>query len=176
MMRQSVATSLAISLLFVFTSAQAQAPTPGPEHEALGFWIGAWEIEARAHPNPLFPEGEYRATMTAEWYRSGFNVLCDYDWTGALGPYAELNVLGYDAGSGEYIVFGIDGFGGNSVFRGERQGDAWPYTMEMEVEGRPAAFRWTVTNQSPGVITWTSEISVEGGPWILAGEARATRK
>jgi hypothetical protein len=48
--------------------------------------------------------------------------------------------------------------------------------MEIEIEGRPAIFRWTVTDASPGLITWTSEVSVDGGPWILAGEARATRK
>ena len=175
-MRQMALISMAVSLLCLPNIGSAQAPSPGPEQQVLGFWIGSWEVEAQAHPNPLFPEGEYRASMTAEWYRSGFNVLCDYDWTGALGPYAELNVLGYDGASGEYVVFGIDGFGGNSVFRGEREGDTWEYIMDIEVDGTPAKFRWTVTNQSPGLITWTSEISIEGGAWILAGEATATRK
>jgi len=164
------------ALLLLPTIGHGQAPAPGPEHQALGFWIGSWEVEAEGHPNPLFPEGEYHATMTAEWFQGGFHVLCNYDWTGALGPYSELNVLGFDPGSEAHYSYGIDGFGGGSIFRGPRQGNTFVYSTEMDVEGQSVVFRRTVTNASPGLITWTSELSVDGDPWILAGEARATRQ
>ena len=56
---------LAFALFLLPAIGHGQAPAPGPEHQALGFWIGSWEVEAEGHPNPLFPEGEYHATMTA---------------------------------------------------------------------------------------------------------------
>jgi hypothetical protein len=175
MMRRA-AIVVTVSLLAGAVATQAQQAQPGPEHEALGFWIGEWRIEAEAKPNPLFPEGPYNATMTAEWFPGGFQVLCRYDWTGAMGPYAELNVMGYDQLKGEYFNYAIDGLGGNMVFTGPAQDNVFTYLSEFEAEGTHIAFRWTVTDVSPGVITWTSEVSMDGGEWILAGEAKGTRR
>ena len=148
---------------------------PTEEHKSLGFWIGTWDLEARAHPNPLFPEGEYQATMTADWFPGEFHVFCRFEWTGAMGPFSELNMLTYDAASQDYLVISIESFGGTTLFRGKPRGDSWPFITEMNVEGKTIAFRWTVNNESPGLITWTSELSADGGEWILAGECRATR-
>ena len=166
-----------VSALLIFPGATwAQEPTPTPEHQALSFWIGTWQIEAEAKPNPLFPEGKYSARMTADWFQGGFHVLCHYDWTGVLGAYSELNILGYDPAAAAYYNYAIDGFGGGTIFRGPMDEDVWTYTADLAVEGQSMTFRWTVRNASPGVITWTSELSVDGGPWILAGEARAMRQ
>jgi len=170
---------MVVALLLSPAVGRGQAPTPSPEHQALGFWIGRWDLEGEAHPNPLFPEGEYRATMTAEWFQGGFHVMCDYDWTGALGPYRELNVLGYGTpvdGYEGYYQFFVDGFGSGSLSRGTRDGNIWTYINRTNLEGQEVTFRWTVTDESPGLITWTSEVSLDGGPWILAGEMRATRR
>jgi hypothetical protein len=164
------------ALLVAAAAGQAQEAKPGPKHQKLAFWIGEWTIEAEAKPNPLFPEGPYNATMTAEWFEGGFQVLCRYNWTGALGPYAELNIMGYDQVNGEYFNYAIDGLGGNMVFTGPAEDNVFTYLAEFEAEGTHVAFRWTVTDTSPGVVTWTSELSIDGGPWILAGEARATRR
>jgi hypothetical protein len=171
-----LATSALATLILLPAPGQAQTPAPGAEHEALAFWIGSWRIEAQGFANPLFPEGQYAATLTAEWFPGQSHVLCKYEWTGALGPYSELNVLGYDPTTDAYYSFAIDSFGGGTVFRGPREGKTWIYSAEMDIDGDAIVFRWTVTDASPGVITWTSEISVAGGPWILAGEARATRQ
>ncbi len=165
-----------IALLLAATAGQAQEAKPGPEHEKLGFWIGEWQIEAEAKPNPLFPEGPYYGAMTAEWFEGGFHVLVRTDWTGALGPYAELNILGYDPLAEEYFNYAVDGLGSNMVFTGPAEDNVFTYLAEFEAEGTHVAFRWTVTDVSPGVITWTSELSIDGGPWILAGEAKATRQ
>ena len=174
-MNTRLAVALISALLMFPAIGQAQAPTPTPGHQALGIWIGTWQIEAEAKQNPLFPEGEYHATMTAEWFQGGFHVLCNYDWTGAMGTYSELNILGYDPGTETYYNYAIDGFGGGTMFRGTMRDDVWTYAADLDVEGQSVTFRWTVRHVSPGVITWTSELSVDGGSWILAGEAKATR-
>ena len=170
------AVALTSALLILAVTGQAKAPTPGPEHQALAFWIGTWHIEAEGKPNPLFPEGEYRATMTGEWFQGGFHVVCHTDWTGALGAYSVLKSVGYDPVTEDYYIYTIDGRGGGTVYRGTMRDDVWTYTAEMTLEGKPLTFRWTIRNPSPGVITWTSNLSIDGGPWILAGEARATRQ
>jgi hypothetical protein len=111
--------------LFLAAASEAQEAKPGPEHERLGFWVGDWKIEAEAKSNPLFPEGSYYATMTGEWFEGGFQVLCRYDWTGAMGPYPELNVMGYDQLTQQYFSYGIDGLGVGRV------GEAYPLAERL---------------------------------------------
>jgi hypothetical protein len=165
--------SIVVGICFLTTLAQSQEP--GPEHKRLGFWVGIWNVEAEAKPNPLFPGGKYSATMTGEWFEGNFHVVCRYKWTGAMGPYTELNIIGYDAAASSYYIYVIDGFGGNQVFMGTMTGNVWTYVSDMKVEGKPAKFRWTIIEVSPTIITWKSEISIAGGPWILAGEAKANK-
>ena len=174
-MKKRTVIGVIFTLIYFAVIMQAQAQTSDPEHKKLEFWIGKWKIEAEAKPNPLFPEGKYYATMTAEWFEGQYHVLCRYNWTGALGPYSELNVLGYDPEAKACYNYAIDSFGGKSVWTGTVKGNVWTYSTEMKAEGKPVVFRWSVVDVSPGVITWKSELSVDGGPWILAGEAKAKR-
>jgi hypothetical protein len=46
----------------------------------------------------------------------------------------------------------------------------------MKAEGKSIKYRWTVKDESPGLITWTSELAIDGGPWILGGKAKAVRE
>jgi hypothetical protein len=175
-MKKNIAFALVLALVFLGIYAQAQAPTPSPEHKKLGFWIGTWKIEAEAKETPLWPAGEYHAKMTAEWFEGEFHVICRYKWTGAMGAYGELNILGYDTGTGEYFNYAIDGVGTGLVFKGTEKENVWTYVTDMKAETKVIKFRWTVKDKSPGLITWTSEISIDGGPWILGGEAKAVRE
>jgi len=126
-------------------------------HEQLGFWIGTWKIEAKAKETPLWPAGEYHATMTAEWFEGEFHVICRYKWTGAMGAYSGLEILGYDPGNSEYYNFSIDGFGSGLVFKGTAKESVWTYIAEKKAEGKTIKFRWTVKDESPGLITWKSQ-------------------
>jgi hypothetical protein len=164
------------AFVFVGVASQAQELMPSPEQKKLGFWIGTWEIEAEGKETPLWPAGEYNASMTAEWFEGKFHVICRYQWSGAWGDYSELNINGYDPGIGEYFNYAIDGHGSGFVFRGSAKDNVWTYMTDMKFEGKAIKLRWTVVDASPGLITWKSEISIEGGPWILSGEAKAVRK
>jgi len=167
---------LVLVLLFLGVYAQAQAPAPSPEHKKLGFWIGTWKIEGEGKETPLWPAGKYNATMTAKWFKGEFHVICRYKWTGAMGTYSELNIIGYDSETGEYYCYGIDGYGSGYVYKGMEKDNVWTYLGDMKMEGKAIKFRWTVDNESPGLITWKTELSIDGGPWILGGEAKAVRE
>jgi hypothetical protein len=174
-MKKRMVFGLVLALVFLGMHTLAQEPAPSPEHKKLGFWIGTWKVEAEGKETPLWPAGKYNATLTAEWFEREFHVICRYKWTGAMGDYSGLEILGYDAGAGEYYDYSIDGYGSGMVFKGTPKDNIWTYVADMKSEGKPIKFRWTVKNESPGLISWKSEISIEGGPWILGGEAKATR-
>ena len=173
-MTKRVAFLLVLALVFLGVYAQTQGPSP--EHKKLGFWIGTWKIEADAKETPLWPAGKYNAAMTAEWFEGEFHVICRYKWTGAMGTLSELNILGYDMGTGVYFNYAVDAGGTGLVFKGTTKENVWTYIADTKAEGKVIKFRWTVKNESPGLITWTSEISIDGGPWILSGEAKAVRE
>jgi hypothetical protein len=163
---------LVFVLVFLGTYAQAQMPTPSPEHEMLEFWIGTWNIEAEGMETPLWPAGKYNATMTAEWFEGKFHVICRIKWTGAGGDYSELNIIGYDPGTGEYYCYGIDGHGTGLVFKGTAEENVWTYVADTKADGKAIKFRWTVVHMFPGVMSWKTELSIDGGPWILGGKSR----
>jgi len=175
-MIKRVAFTLIILLVFSSIYSLAQAPTPSPQHKKLGFWIGTWKIEAEGKETPLWPAGKYYGTMTAKWFEGGFHVITNYNWSGEMGDYSELDIFGYDVGSDEYYCYVIDGFGGGDVFKGKVSESVWIYVTDRKAEGKAIKFRWTVKNESPSLITWKSELSINGGPWILGGEAKAVRE
>ena len=70
----------------------------------------------------------------------------------------------------------IDGFGSGSVFKGTVKENVWTYIADSKIEGKDIKFRWTAIDESPGLITGKSELSINGSPWILGGEAKAVRE
>ena len=175
-MQKRMACVLFCALVFLGVYAQAQMPTPSAEHQKLGFWIGTWEIEGRTVETPFWTPGEFHATMNAEWFEGKFHVICRYKWGGAWGDYSELNILGFDAAVGEYYRYAIDGYGTGNHFKGTMKENVWTYLADTNIEGKAVKYRWTVVDESPGLIMWKSEMSIDGGPWILAGDAKAVRE
>jgi hypothetical protein len=164
-------------VLFLFVAViQSQTPIPEPEHKKLGVWIGKWKIEGEAKQNPIFPEGKYYATMTCEWLDGGFHVFSHTKWTGAMGPYTEYLILGYDNADKTFYGYDFESFGGKTVFMGTLKENVFIYMADFIFEGKPVAYRWTVTDVKPGEISWTSELSIEGAPWALIGESKAVRE
>jgi len=168
-------TVFTVGFVLILFAVAFQAQTPDPQQKKLGFWIGKWKIEAEAKPNPLFPEGKYYATLTAEWFEGEHHVLCHYKWTGAMGAYSGLEILGYDPETNKCYNYAIDSFGSGMVFKGTVKENIWTYIADLKVEGKAVKFRWSVVDVSSDVIIWKSELSIDGGPWILAGEAEATK-
>lgn len=92
-----------------------------------------------------------------------------------MGPYSELDLMGYDPEAKAYYNYVIDGLGGSQVFLGTKKENVWSYLCDLKAGGKSVKFRWSVVEVSPTLITWKSELSLDGGPWILAGEAKATK-
>lgn len=175
-MKNCIIFGLVFVLVFCAIYVQAQAPTPSQQHKKLGFWIGTWKIEGEGMETPLWPAGKYYATMKAEWFQGGFHVILRTQWSGAMGDYSELGILGYDSGFDKYYQYAIDEFGSGLAFYGTVKENVWTYMADTKVEEKQVKFRHTVVDESPGVITWKSELSIDGGPWILGGKCKAVRE
>ncbi len=146
-MKERIIFALAFVLVFCAIYVQAQAPTPNPQHKKLGFWIGTWKIEGEGKETPMWLAGKYYATMTAEWFEGRFHVILHTKWSGAMGDYSELGILGYDPGFGKYYQYAIDEFGTGLAFYRTVKENVWTYITDTKVEGKPVKFRHTVVDE-----------------------------
>lgn len=166
---------LCVSGLVRSAVARPDAGTQGPNSEAekLGFLVGTWKIERAAHKTAYQPTEERQTvTQIGEWCYGHFFVLCRIPPT---GPYRKVSVFGYDPGAGTYFCDVYMGMGQCLHYTGSRAGNTWTFVGDSKEGGKTFKFRWTIVGESPSLITSKLEYSEDGGPWILASEAKWTR-
>lgn len=159
---------LASVLLFVGVGlAYSQEPAkPGPEHEALGYWVGTWKWESE---NKL-TAAKYSGGTTCEWFAGNFQVVCHDHIEGT--PWAAQSIRGYNLnGAGGYYRLQITSVGGGQLSRGTRDGNTWTWEHESQgAAGKPVRARLTYTRVSPTSMTRKTEQSIDGGPWVVTAE------
>lgn len=147
---------------------------PSPESEKLGFLVGTWKIE-RAEKTAYQPTEEMQShTQIGEWLEGRLFVLCLQQRTPSTGPYGKVSIFGYDPEAGTYFCDVYMG-GQRIYYTGSRAGNTWTFVSDSKEGGKAFKFRWTIVGESPTLITSKLEYSEDGGPWILASEARWTR-
>jgi hypothetical protein len=174
---------LGVMLLWVLGLARSAVARPeavtqgsSPESEKLGFLVGTWKIERTAHKTPYQPtEATQLVTQIGEWLEGHLFVLCLLRRTPSSGPYAKVSVFGYDPEAGAYSCDVYMGMGQRLYYTGSREGNTWAFVGDSKEGGKTFKFRWTIVGESPALITSKVEYSEDGGPWILASEARWTR-
>jgi len=83
----------AIGVLLLPGMANAQEPQPGPEHQRLGFFVGAWKADAAFNASPLRPAGNEVWTLKFEWFPGKFHLVCHAELAGSSGKTAELGFM-----------------------------------------------------------------------------------
>jgi hypothetical protein len=158
-------------------AAQNPAAKPGPEHKALGFFVGKWNVEGELKPGPMGPGGKYTATDTCEWFEGGFSVICRSEGKMPTGPAKSIGILGYSPEEKVYTYYGIDNSSMTmaSVPKGTRQGDTWTYTDESTMGGQKVKSRVVITEVSPTVYTFKMDFQGPDGKWMPAMEAKNTK-
>lgn len=80
-----------------------RAATPGEHHEALGFYLGEWDVEM-ALVMPGSPEQSWKGTATFEWVIEG-------RWLGERirgelfgAPFESFSIRGYDNHARSHVV------------------------------------------------------------------------
>ncbi|HSC26630.1 MAG TPA: DUF1579 family protein [Vicinamibacterales bacterium] len=162
----------------VFTSgAMAQPPEmkPGAEHKRLAHFVGQWKFEGESKASPMGPAGKWTGTETCEWFAGSFHVVCNSKGTGPMGAQTGHAIMGYDPMEKGYTYYGISSRGEGYYVKGSVSGNVWTWTSEMMMEGKPAKFRVTVTEDSPTAHSFKMEASFGGGPMTVVEEGKSTK-
>lgn len=145
------------------------------ESEKLGFLVGTWKIERVAQKTAYQPtQLKQSPTQIGEWLEGHRFVLCLLRLTPSTGPYGKVSIFGYDPEAGTYFCDVYMG-GQRVYYTGSREGNIWTFVSDSKEGGKTFKFRWTIVGESPTLITSKLEYSEDGGPWVLASEARWTR-
>jgi len=175
--RGNVMLAVALALMSGITSVSQQTnpPQPGPEHKKLGVFVGAWKDEGEIKPGPLGPGGKMSLTETCDWFTGGFSVVCHTETTGFMGDLKALTVLTYAPEGKVYRLYEFNSIGWSNTSTGILDGNTWTFDGESKIDGKVIKSRSAIRIPSPDFATMTSELSVDGGPWTLVMELKATR-
>jgi hypothetical protein len=155
------------------TRPDAVTQGPSPESEKLGFLVGTWKIERAAHKTAYQPTEERQSQpQIGEWLYGRLFVLCRIPLT---GPYGKVSIFGYDPEAGTYFCDVYMGMGQRIYYTGTQEGNTWTFVGDSKEREKTFKFRWTIVGESPTLIASKLEYSEDGGPWILASEAKWTR-
>jgi len=166
-MRKLLASSLLALCAAGPALARKPAPTPGPEYERLEFLVGKWKGGGELKATPVSAAGSFTAKIDCSRFPGGRNVVCRLDGTIATAPYHELAIFGYDPDAKQYTWYDIDSQGVGSLARGSIEGETWIFAFEMKADGKPVKVRATITQRGTTRFTNDTEVSVNGGPWLL---------
>jgi hypothetical protein len=164
----------ALTLVSGVTQQLADPPELSPERKKLGVFVGTWNDEAEVKPGPLGPGGRISLTETCDWFR-GFSVVCHTETLALVGHLETLTVLTYDSEEKVYRLFEFNSVGGSNSAKGTVDGDTWTFEGESKAGGKSVKSRSTINASSLDSATMKTEMSVDGGPWTLAMELKATR-
>ena len=164
-----------LGTLSVLAQERGGPPQPSPEHKKLAVFVGTWKDEAELKPGPLGPGGRMRLTETCEWFTGGFSVVCHTETLARTGVLKTLTVLTYDQEEKVYRFYEFNSAGWSNSAKGTLDGDTWTFEGESKMGGKLVKSRSTIKLPSPDSGTMKSEMSVDGGPWTLVMELKASR-
>ena len=165
-----------IACLFCAAAAVAQAPKPAPELKKLDFMTGTWTIDADLKAGPMGPGGKITETEKCVWQDGGFYLICNSDYTGAMGSGVGLSVLGYSTENKVYTYHDFNSWGEFGDSKGTVEGDAWTWSNDMKTGGTTMKGRYGVKILSPTSYSMAYEISQDGAKWVLVMDGKATKK
>jgi hypothetical protein len=156
--------------------AQMEAPKAGPELKKLDTMAGSWTIDAEMKPGPMGPGGKITEIEKCVWQEGGFYLICNSDYTGAMGSGVGLAVYGYSTADKVYSYHEFNSWGEYGDSKGTIDGDAWTWTSDMKAGGMTMKARYSMKILSPTSYTMAYEVSQDGTKWMLVMDGKATKK
>jgi hypothetical protein len=166
----------ALLLCTVALQAQMAPPKPGPELKKLDLLVGTWTIDADLKAGPMGPGGKITETEKCVWQENGFYLICNSDYTGAMGSGVGLAVMGYSTEDKVYTYHEFNSWGEADDSKGTVDGDAWTWTNDSKMGGMTMKGKYTMKVLSPTSYTMAYEISQDGAKWTTVMDGKATKK
>jgi ketosteroid isomerase-like protein len=148
------------------------AATASEEVKKLGDLVGRWQITGTAKEDPQSPAQPVTLSLDCQWFASGLEVVCAYTGTSAGQPFQEADIFSYDSTAKSYPIYAVTNHGGAMAGKLAFETGKWIQTWNLSMEGKPVNLRLVVSNPTAEEGTWTSEMSVGGGPRAVLGEGK----
>jgi ketosteroid isomerase-like protein len=140
------------------------------EVKKLGDIVGRWQIDGTAKPDPKSPAGPVALSLDCQWFASGLEVVCAYGGSSAGQPYQEADFYSYDGRTKAYSIYSVVNPGGVMQGKLAIQPGTWVHVWDLQMDGKPAKMRLTLTDVTPAGGKWKNAMSVAGGAWTVTGE------
>jgi hypothetical protein len=167
MKRVTVVLVFSVLLFAAAVKAQTPAPKPGPEHQALGAWIGKWQLE---YDNKLSGD-KGQITMNCDWDGDGFFVVCR-DKT--VQRY-RISIFGYSPEDKAYTHDRYMSTGGRSFSKVWVRGNTWTFVFDNDRADGKLRRRQMTAQISQNSFTFKYERSNEGEAWVITEEGKGTK-
>ncbi len=172
----SAAFLLFASSLALAQSRTDQTPKPSPEVQKLGYYVGTWVGHGETLAGPFGGGGKLSSKMTCNWFAGGFQIVCRGEETGPTGTREYLNIKAYDEKAQAYTEYSISSFGETEYNQGgSLVGNTLKWMVDQDAGGRPAKFRYVETRQSPNLMSYEAEVSVDGQPWTALAQGKIAK-
>lgn len=152
-----------------------EIPKPTEHHEKLAAMAGNWQGEETLHPSPFGPGGTAVGRFTNRTDLGGFVLIQDYAQTrDGAECFHGHGVYGFDAASGDYLMFWSDTMGGmpTEIVRGRWEGNVLTFAASCE-HGHS---RYVYTLHDDGSFGFSLHMSQDGENWAPYMEGRYTRQ
>lgn len=167
---------LAVCILCAAASLAQEAPKPGPELKKLDLLNGTWTIDADMKPGPMGPGGKITETEKCAWQEGGFYLICNSNYTGAMGSGVGLAVMGYSTADKVYTYHEFNSWGELDDSKGTVDGDVWTWTSKTKMGSMMMKGKYTMKVLSATSYSMAYEISRDGAKWTLVMDGKATKK
>jgi hypothetical protein len=167
----------ALSIGVLTSDALSQAPRkPGAEEARIAYFAGRWTTEGDRKPSPTGPGDKLSGSETCDWFQGGFHLICRSEGTASTGGTAKGEfIISYDPAEKAYRYYQITSKGDAYLIRGSVEGKVWTWTGELTRDGKTLKVRETITEKSATAYELKFEASVDGGPWTVVGDGKATK-
>jgi hypothetical protein len=134
---------------------------PGPEHQQLGLLVGRWKTEGFVRPGEWGPSARIVAVDTYEWLDGGFFLFHRFD--AVVGPeeVKGIEIIGYDAASGNYRGTSFDNHGAADTFHATLAGRVWKswgqsqrFTGTFNADGSTLSGAWERSGDGTNWLPW----------------------
>jgi len=145
-----------MKLIAILFAAALSHPCQAPEHRALDFWIGHWDVKDTRSGTPV-------GASDIESILDGCVVL--ENWSGRRGMTGK-SFNTFNANAKQWKQSWVDSMGSAYDFLGEAFPGRVVYTRDVvDAEGKTMKNRLTLSKNEDGSVRQLSETSADGRTW-----------
>lgn len=157
--------------------AQTAATDDQAATSKLGVFVGKWQSEGAFLDSPYSKAGKVTSDIDCIWSPQRNFLICEQLITDSGGKHTQLSIFSYNSKDKNYTISSMAG-PGKQPWNGtvNINGNIWTYPGGYEANGKKVEIRTINDFSVPGVETFKTEFSDDGGAhWMLTLQGTAHR-